>query len=84
MVVADVIHKRFSALPPTATIGDVRDWFAASSHRRMAVLADDGRYIGMLTAADGAARRRCGTRPAPRARAPRPDDPARRTGPGRP
>lgn len=52
LVVADVIHKRFSALPPTATIGDVRAWFAASSHRRMAVLADDGRYIGMLTATD--------------------------------
>ena len=52
LVVADVIHKRFSALPASATIGEVRDWFAVSTHRRMAVLADDGRYIGMLSAAD--------------------------------
>lgn len=52
LVVADVIHKRFSALPASATVGDVRDWFAASAHRRMAVLADDGRYVGMLTQAD--------------------------------
>ncbi len=51
-MVADVIHKRFSALPASATLGDVRDWFEASSHRRMAVLADHGRYIGMLTQAD--------------------------------
>jgi CBS-domain-containing membrane protein len=47
----DVIHRRFTALPADATIGDVRAWFAASSSRRMAVLADDGRYVGSLTPA---------------------------------
>ena len=52
LVVADVVHKRFSALPASATIGDVREWFAASAHRRMAFLADDGRYVGSLTPAD--------------------------------
>jgi CBS domain-containing protein len=51
-VVADVVHKRFSALPVSATIDDVRAWFAASPHRRMAFLADDGRYVGSLTPAD--------------------------------
>jgi CBS domain-containing protein len=48
----DVIHKRFSALPASATVGDVRAWFAASSHRRMAFLAHEGRYVGSLTRKD--------------------------------
>lgn len=49
LTAADVIHKRFSALPADATVAHVRDWFAASSHRRMAFLADHGRYAGSLT-----------------------------------
>lgn len=49
---ADVVHKRFSALPADATVDDVRAWFAASSHRRMAFLADHGRYAGSLTLGD--------------------------------
>jgi CBS domain-containing protein len=52
LAVSDVVHKRFSALPANATVGDVREWFAESSHRRMAFLADDGRYIGSLTRVD--------------------------------
>lgn len=49
---ADVVHKRFSALPANCTVAEVRDWFAASSHRRIAVLADDRRYAGSLTPED--------------------------------
>lgn len=49
---SDVIHKRFSSLPADATVGQVRDWFAESSHRKMAFLADNGRYAGSLTRAD--------------------------------
>jgi CBS domain-containing protein len=52
LTVADVVHRKFSALPADATIGDVRDWFVASTSRRMAVLADQGRYAGSLTPAD--------------------------------
>jgi hypothetical protein len=52
LTVADVVHRKFSALPAGATIGEVRDWFAASTSRRMAFLADDGRYAGSLTPAD--------------------------------
>jgi CBS domain-containing protein len=52
LAAADVIHKRFTALPDSATIGDVRKWFAASSHRRVAFLAEDGHYVGSLTPAD--------------------------------
>lgn len=52
LTVGEVIHKRFTTLPASATIGEVSDWFAASASRRMAILADDGRYAGSLTPAD--------------------------------
>lgn len=52
LTAADVIHKHFSALPADATVAQVRDWFAASSHRKMAFLADSGRYAGSLTRED--------------------------------
>lgn len=52
MACADVLHSRFEALPGTATIDDVRRWFAASSHRKMAFLADDDRYVGSLARDD--------------------------------
>jgi CBS-domain-containing membrane protein len=52
LTAADVLHKRFSTLPADATVAEVRDWFAASSHRRLAFLADDGRYAGALTRDD--------------------------------
>jgi Mg/Co/Ni transporter MgtE len=56
LVVADVIHKRFSAVAGNATVREVREWFAESTHRRMAFLVDaDGRYRGSLTPADLAA-----------------------------
>lgn len=52
MTVGEVIHTRFSALSASATVGEVREWFAVSSSRRMAFLADDGRYAGSLTPGD--------------------------------
>ena len=52
LMVADVVHRQFTALPASATLAEVRAWFAASPHRRMALLADNGRYIGSLTSRD--------------------------------
>jgi CBS domain-containing protein len=52
LTVADVVHRKFSALPADTTIGAVRDWFAASTSRRMAFLADGERYVGSLTRED--------------------------------
>jgi CBS domain-containing protein len=49
--VQDVLHARFSALPATATIADVRDYFAASTSRRLAFVADGDVYVGSLTPA---------------------------------
>jgi hypothetical protein len=50
--IADVLHKQFEALSAEATVAEVREWFAVSSHRRMAFLAEDGRYAGSLTRDD--------------------------------
>jgi CBS domain-containing protein len=56
LLVADVIHKRFSAMAENATVREVREWFAESPHRRMAFLCGgDGGYLGSLTPADLAA-----------------------------
>lgn len=52
LTAGDVIHGRFTALPAKATVGEVRAWFAESSHRHVAVLADQRRYVGSLTRAD--------------------------------
>ncbi len=52
LAVRDVIHARFSVLPATATVGDVRDWFAESASRRLAFVAAGDRYAGSLTPQD--------------------------------
>lgn len=52
LTVADITHAKFTALPATATVGDVREWFAASTSRRQAFVADGGRYVGSLTPDD--------------------------------
>ena len=52
LTVADITHTRFGALPASATVGEVRAWFEESTSRRLAFLADDGRYLGSLTRAD--------------------------------
>ena len=52
LTVADVVHQHISVLSSGATVAEVRAWFAASPHRRMALLADDGRYVGSLTLDD--------------------------------
>lgn len=55
LTVADITHVRFTALPATATVADVREWFARSASRRLAFIADGERYLGSLTPADVAA-----------------------------
>ena len=50
--VADVTHSKVSALPVDATAGQVREWFAKSESRRMALLSDDGRFAGYLVPDD--------------------------------
>jgi len=52
LTVADVTHSRFSAFPATATVAEVRAWFDASGSHKVALLADDGRYLGCLVPED--------------------------------
>jgi CBS-domain-containing membrane protein len=52
LTVADVMHAEVGSLPPSVTVGELRDWFAVSASRRLAVIADGGRYAGSLTPAD--------------------------------
>jgi CBS domain-containing protein len=52
LTVADITHIRFTALPASATVGDVRAWFEQSTSRRLAFVADGGRYLGSLTPED--------------------------------
>ena len=52
LTVADVTHSRFSALPASATVAEVIEWFTGSTSHRMALLADDGRYVASLVPAD--------------------------------
>ena len=52
LTVADVMHAGVTSLPATATVGELRAWFAVSPSRRLAVLTDGARYAGALTPAD--------------------------------
>jgi CBS domain-containing protein len=52
LTAAEVMHRRVSTLPASATVREVRDYFAASTSRRLAVLADGERYVGSIPAAD--------------------------------
>lgn len=51
LTVQAIMHAQLSTLPPNATIGDVRDYFAASTSRRLAFVADGDVYVGSLTPA---------------------------------
>jgi CBS-domain-containing membrane protein len=52
LTVADVMHSRFSALPASARVGEAQEWFAESTSHRLALIADDGRYLGRLVPDD--------------------------------
>ena len=52
LVVADVMHDEVGALPADATVADARAWFAPSASRRLAIVADGDRYVGVITPAD--------------------------------
>lgn len=52
LTAGQVIHSRCSTLSADATVADVRAWFAESAHRRMAFLADAGKYAGSLVRSD--------------------------------
>jgi CBS domain-containing protein len=44
----DLVHRRLSTVGADVTIGQLREYFAASDSRRLAVLVDGERYVGMV------------------------------------
>jgi CBS domain-containing protein len=44
----DVMHPNLSTVAPTATSAEVEAYFAASSSRRLAAVADGARYVGAI------------------------------------
>jgi CBS domain-containing protein len=52
LTAADVMHSRISTLPASATVGDLRAYFAESGSRKLALLADGDRYAGAVSITD--------------------------------
>lgn len=52
LTVADVTHPRITVFSGDATVAELREWFAVKESHRLALLADDGRYVGCLVAED--------------------------------
>ena len=55
LTAGDVMHRQISTLPSSATVGDVRGYFAASASHRLALLAEGDRYVCSIPAMDLAA-----------------------------
>jgi len=45
------MHRHISTLPASVTVAEVRDYFSASSSRRLALLADGDRFVGSIAVA---------------------------------
>lgn len=52
LTAGDVMHRHISTLPSSATVGDVREYFAASASHRLALLAEGERYVCSIPAMD--------------------------------
>lgn len=50
MTAADVMHRHLTTLSPHATVAELRAYFAASGSRRLALIVDDGTYVGSIEA----------------------------------
>lgn len=52
LTAAALMHDRVSTVPASATVRELRDYFAASGSRRLAVIVDGDRYVGGVTPDD--------------------------------
>jgi CBS-domain-containing membrane protein len=50
LTAADVMHRRLTSLPADTTVGELREYFATSGSRKLALLADGRRYAGAIEA----------------------------------
>jgi CBS domain-containing protein len=51
LTAADVMHRRLTSLPASTTVRELREYFAASGSRRLALVVDGERYVGSIHAA---------------------------------
>jgi CBS domain-containing protein len=56
LAAADLMHRRITTLPASATVGELRAYFGESTSHKLALLVDGERYVGSLqpSALDGA------------------------------
>jgi CBS domain-containing protein len=52
LTAADLMHRRLTSLPSTATVGELRAYFAESTSHRLALIVDGERYVGAIAAGD--------------------------------
>ena len=80
LTVADITHFHVTVFSATATVGELREWFERKESHRLALLADDGRYLGSLVPddIDGADGDRVARELARTGPTVAPDDPAKR------
>ena len=52
LTAADLIHRRLTALPASASVADLLAYFDGSSSHKLALLVDGERFAGALTPAD--------------------------------
>lgn len=45
----EIMHRRFSTLDASVTVGEVRAYFAESTSRRLALLAEGERFAGAIS-----------------------------------
>jgi CBS domain-containing protein len=52
LTAADIVHRRITTSPATATVAELRAYFDESTSHKLAVLVDGTRYVGSLTPGD--------------------------------
>ena len=52
LTAGDVMHREFPTLSPSATIADLRAYFAADDARRLALVVEGKRFIGSISRAE--------------------------------
>jgi Mg/Co/Ni transporter MgtE len=50
LTAADLMHRRLTTLPATATVGELRSYFAESASHKLALIVDGERYVGSVAA----------------------------------
>jgi CBS domain-containing protein len=50
LTAADLMHRRLTTTPAATTVGELREYFAASSSRKLALVVDGERYVGSIAA----------------------------------